>query len=406
MDKITYPLRIPPSFPITPGAAAWKGIDWMKLTKLNVERVRSLMKAEGIDAIFAHKGEHFQYVTGYLNPIQYLALHGHRQAAIVLADEEQPIMLAGAADYCDIKSYWWIQDVRSMPMGFGRWPEIIEGALHDHGLKKGKLALDPTSPYTLVDGIRNQLGSDYTYISAGKLLTRALSVLNDEEIKVMRRATAITTTMMAAAKAACKLGVREVDVLFEMNHALEKVEPMAYPYFRQMVMSGERGGYLDRATTTKIIGQGEIVDIDAGCSYLGYTSEWERDVMIGKPTEEQKKLYRAIYNAQQAVVNALRPGASVLELDRLARRMIEEAGYGDYQMAHYTGHQHGLGHAPSIGDPGETQDYVLEAGMICAIEPGIFKPGVGGVRIEDSVLITETGHEVLSKFDYCNELLE
>lgn len=406
MEKITYPLRIPPSFQITPSAAAWKGIDWLRLARLNLERIRSLMRSEGIDALFAHKGEHFQYVTGYLNPIQYLAVHGHRQAAIVLAEEEQPIMLAGAADYCDIKSYWWIDDVRSMPMNFERWPEIIRGALCDHGLKKGKLALDATSPYGLVDAIRSDLGSSYSYVSAGKLLTKALCVLNEEEIKVMRRATAITAAMMAAGKAACKEGVREVDVLFEMNHAMERVEPMAYPCFRQMVMSGERGGYLDRPSTTKIIGRGEMVSIDAGCYYLGYSSEWERDVMIGKPTVEQKRLYRAAYEAQQAVVNALKPGASVLELDRLSRSIIEEAGYGDYQMAHYTGHQHGLGHAPSIGDPGQTEDYILEPGMICAIEPGIFKPGVGGVRIEDSVLITQTGHEILSNSDYCNELLD
>lgn len=406
MSNITYPLRIPPSFPITPGAAAWKNIDWMKLTKLNVAKVRSLMKAEGIDALFAHHGAHFQYVTGYLNPIQYPARFAHRQAAIVLAEEEQPVMLAGAADYCDIKSYWWIDDVRSMPMNFERWPEIIKGALYDHGLKEGKLAVDSTSPYTLVDSIRKELGHCFTYVSAGKLLTKALSVLNEEEIKVMRRAAAITAAMMIAGKAACKEGVREVDVLFEMNRAMERVEPMAYPCFRQMVMSGERGGFLDRPATTKIILRGDIVSIDAGCRYLGYSSEWERHVMVGKPTEEQKRLYRAAYNAEQAVVNALKPGISVLELDRISRKIIEEAGYGDYQMAHYTGHQHGLGNSPKIGDPGQTEDYILEPGMVCAIEPGIFKPGVGGVRIEDSVLITETGHEVLSNVDECNELLD
>jgi Xaa-Pro aminopeptidase len=233
-----------------------------------------------------------------------------------------------------------------------------------------------------------------------------MSVLNGEEQKVMRRAAAIACAMMVAGKTACKEGVREVDVAIEIHHAMERVEPLAVQAFRQMVMSGERGGYLDRPSTNKIILRGDMVSIDVGCRYMGYCCEFERHVMIGKPTEEQKRLYEAAFESQQAAVNALKPGASVLEIDRIARDVIEKAGFGDYQMAHYTGHQHGLGHSPLIGDPGQTEDYILEPGMVCAIEPGIFKPGVGGVRVEDSVLITETGHEILSNIDYCQELLD
>lgn len=399
-------LRVPPSFPITAGAAAWKEIDWMKLTKLNVEKLRSLMKAKSVDALFAHYGACFQYVTGYLNPIQYIAAHKHRQAAIVLAEEVQPIMLAGAADYCDAKSYWWIDDIRSMPMAFTRWPEIIKKALYDHEVKQGTIAVDPTSPYILVDGMRKELGERFSFVSAGAILTKAMCALNAEEQKVMRRAAAIACAMMVAGKAACREGIRESDVAIEIHHAMERVEPLAVPTFRQMVMSGERGGFLDRPSTNKIIMRGEIVSIDVGCRYMGYCCEFERHVMVGKPTEEQKRLYRVAFESEQAAVNAIKPGVSVLEIDRIAREIIEKEGYGDYQMAHYTGHQHGLGHGPLIGDPGQTEDYILETGMVCAIEPGIFKPGVGGVRIEDSVLVTETGHEVLSNIDYCDALLE
>jgi Xaa-Pro aminopeptidase len=98
----------------------------------------------------------------------------------------------------------------------------------------------------------------------------------------------------------------------------------------------------------------------------------------------------------------------VSEIDSIARGIIAEAGYAEYQHPHYTGHGHGLGphDRPIIGDPGQTEDYELEAGMVVALEPGIFKPGVGGVREEDVVLITETGHEILSLVAYEEKLLD
>jgi Xaa-Pro aminopeptidase len=390
-------------------AAAWKGVDWKKLTQMNIQRVRSLMKEEGVDALFIHHYDNFQYVTGYMNPIFFQSKGSPlRQGAIVLADREQPIMLIGAPDYYDAKNFYWIEDVRSMPARFERWPEIIKNAISDYGLKKGKMALDPHSLFTLIDSVKEQLGKGWNFLSAGSILAKARAIKNHEEIKVMRQAAAISTAMVVTARDAVKEGVREIDVALAAEATMARLDPLAHVAFKTVVMSGERGACLDRIPSYKVIGNGEMVNIDAGCYHLGYLSEFGREVMVGKPTAEQKKVYRAGHEALMEAVKALGPGVKGSTVDRIARDVIASYGLQEFQHPHYTGHGHGLmGHdLPIIGDPGQTTDVTIEPGMVVAIEPGVFKPGVGGVREEDIVLITDTGHEVLSLVGYETKLLE
>ena len=394
---------------ISSDASAWKEIDWMKLTKLNVERVRDLMKKEGVDALFVHHSDNFQYVTVYLNPTHYHSFSSpFRQGAIVLARNDQPIMLAGAADFFDAKNFCWINDVRSMPARFELWPRIIKQVLQEYDLKQGVVALDSHSPYTLVDTIRQEIKKGFSFVNGGPILAKARSVKNSEEIKVIRRAAGLATAMVVAARAAVKEGIREIDVAIVAEQMLMKLEPLAHTSFKTTVMSGDRAAYLDRIPSNKVIGRGEIVNIDAGCYYMGYLSEFSRHVMVGNPTKEQKKLYRTGFEAEQEAIKAIKPGVKTSRIDRIARDIIAKAGYRKYQHPHYTGHGHGLsGHdLPIVGDPGQTTEYIFESGMVVAIEPGVFKPGVGGVREEDVVLVTETGHEILSKVEYEDRLLD
>jgi Xaa-Pro aminopeptidase len=214
--------------------------------------------------------------------------------------------------------------------------------------------------------------------------------------------------MMVTAKAEVKEGVREIEVAQAAERRLAELEPLAHPSYKTTVMSGDRAAYLDRIPTNKVIGNGELVNIDAGCYYLGYQSEFSRTVMVGKPTKEQKELYRAAFEAEQQAIKAIKPGVKTSELDRIAREIIKEAGYEKYQHPHITGHGQGLAprDLPMIGDPGQTKEFIIQPNMVIALEPGIFKPGVGGVREEDVILVTETGHEVLTKVEYDNRLLE
>jgi Xaa-Pro aminopeptidase len=399
MDKVPY------------GISAWKEIDWIKLTKFNVARLQSLMKKARVDVLLAQYADNFQYATGYMAPFYYNTGNlytPHRQGALILADEEQPVMLAGAADIFEAKNFSWIEDVRPMPMRFETWPRTIKQALADHGVKEGRFAVDPYTVYTLVDGLRAALGKSFEFLNGESILETARSVKNTEEIKVIYRAAGLASAMMVTAKEAVKEGVREIDVAQAAELRLYSLEPLAHPSYKTTVMSGDRGAYLDRIPTQKIITRGELVNIDAGCYYMGYMSEFSRTVMVGKPTKEQKRLYKAAFEAEQKAMKAIKPGVKTSEIDRISRQVIKEAGYEKYQQPHFTGHGQGLAprDLPSIGDPGQTKEFIIEPNMVIALEPGIFKPGVGGVREEDVILVTEDGHEVLSKVEYDQTLLD
>ena len=393
---------------ISPEMVAWKEIDWKRLTELNVRKLQRLMKEKEVDALIVQSLDNFQYITGYrvpanINLIYYL----HRQGAILPAEADQPIMLAGAADIFDVKHFHWIKDARPTPIQAGLWPKIIKKALDDHKITGGTIALDYTMQYVLAEKLQKELKGNYKFVDGSEILETARAVKNEEEIKVHRRAVALAEVQMRAAIDAVREGVREIDVAVKAEYALRMADPDAFPAWSLFVMSGDRAAYLERYASNKIIRRGEIVLIDGGCHYNGYYAEFSRHVMVGKPTNEQKKLYRVAWEAEQKAVEAVRPGVKASEIDKIARGIIEDAGYGKYQHPHITGHGHGLEihEAPLIGDPGQVKEYILEPGMIVAIEPGIFKPGVGGVREEDILLVTETGHEVLTKMEYEEKLL-
>ncbi len=139
---------------------------------------------------------------------------------------------------------------------------------------------------------------------------------------------------------------------------------------------------------------GEPVLVDMGCEYQGYNSDLTRTMFVHSIDPALEKIYRVVQRAQEAAVRAVRPGITVGKLDAVARDIIAEAGYGE-QFGHSLGHGIGLEvhELPAI----RKGDLALKKGMAITIEPGIYLPGIGGVRIEDMVVVTAAGREVLTK---------
>ena len=139
----------------------------------------------------------------------------------------------------------------------------------------------------------------------------------------------------------------------------------------------------------------EFVKLDFGAYYKGYCSDITRTVMLGKPSDRHKQLYDIVLEAQMTALEQIKPGMTGKQADAIAREIIEKYGYGD-QFGHGTGHGLGLEihEAPRLSPQSDT---VLEPGMTVTVEPGIYIPGFGGVRIEDDVVVTERGLERLTQ---------
>lgn len=193
-----------------------------------------------------------------------------------------------------------------------------------------------------------------------------------------------------------KPGMRESDIAAELEWFMRTLgaEKAA---FDTIVASGWRGALPHGKASDKVVEAGEFITVDFGARYQGYCSDMTRTFLVsgsGMPASaELHAVYQIVLRAQLAAIAAIRPGVRCLEVDAAARRVISEAGYGDY-FAHNTGHAIGIEvHEEPRFSPSDTT--LLAPGMLLTVEPGIYLPGQGGVRIEDVVLVTPDGAEVL-----------
>ena len=188
-------------------------------------------------------------------------------------------------------------------------------------------------------------------------------------------------------------GVKEVEVAAEMELAARQAgaEEMSFP---TIIASGARSALPHGRASNQPVPQGAFVVCDFGVILSGYCSDQTRTVWAGPAADDARHAYEAVKDAQQAAIEAVRPGVTAGEVDEAARKVLRKAGLGKY-FTHSTGHGVGLEihEAPRVA---RGQKEVLEAGMVITIEPGVYFPGKWGVRIEDMVAVTVGGCEVLT----------
>ncbi len=216
-----------------------------------------------------------------------------------------------------------------------------------------------------------------------------------DEIKLMKKACEITDQALEYVLDFVKPGVveRDLEILLK-NKMIELGADSYWPRF--IVASGERGAMPHGMASDKVIKEGELVTFDIGCFYKGYSSDMTRTVAIGKIDTKLKQIYDIVYEAQKRGVEAAKAGMTGRELDSICRDYITGAGYGEY-FKHGTGHGLGLDvhEDPRVN---QANDKPLEVGACVTIEPGIYISGLGGVRIEDDIILTEDGCIILNEF--------
>jgi Xaa-Pro aminopeptidase len=228
------------------------------------------------------------------------------------------------------------------------------------------------------------------------VLDQLRMVKDASEIVLLRKAACIAAQSLQEVLPIIRPGVREMDVACEFEYCMKKNGGEGAA-FQIIVASGYRAALPHGVASLKKIAAGEAVVIDYGTMYRGYASDETRTIFVGRPTARQKKIYHIVREAHDRAIAAVRPGKTLKMIDAAARGYIEKQGFKNY-FNHGTGHGVGL----AVHEPPRVSylaDGAVAAGMVITIEPGIYIPGWGGVRIEDTVVVRARGCEIITPGD-------
>ena len=231
------------------------------------------------------------------------------------------------------------------------------------------------------------------FAPSGPVSAMLREVKDEGEIEILRRAALVGCGLFERMLGFIHSGLTEIEVATELEHAARLADAEAMS-FETIVASGERSSYPHgRATATKLPKRG-FVTLDFGVVVDGYCSDMTRTIHLGKATQEEFDVYHSVLEAQEAAVAAIAPGVKTGDVDEVARSILRRDKLDEY-FTHSTGHGVGLEihEGPRIATE---QKQVLKRGMVITVEPGAYIPGKFGVRIEDMVLVTATGGEVLT----------
>lgn len=397
-------------------------VDWTRRIDFDLmrrERTRCLndqIKLQGLDALLCFKAENLRYMTGYRPlwwPISFLT----RNAGIMAADRE-PILFptSGCYERCRDTMYW-MRPENIRPLATMEDPGIVEEeiarkfvpAFEELGISEGRIGIDHVSMLTLIK--LQEAFPRATFVNGDHCVLEASAVKNSEEIKCMRVASQMAAIAMDRAIRSIRLGVRECEVLAEAMHSLYG-NGMEVPQCNLIVTSGDGTAPLRRFASDRKIQWNELVFMDLGGCFNGYFSDFTRTVIFGKPSETHKRIYRAVHEMMSEIKRTLKPGNTNADVNRAARQVVIDHGFKGHDYLGLLGHSIGVTGLtyPIIGEiaAASEKQVVLKPGMVFSLEPGIFIPGTpggGGVRLEDTILVTETGNEVLTTTPYDENLL-
>ncbi len=351
-----------------------------------LERARAELKTRGLDLLIATPSTNYEYFTGY-NPGR-----SERLIALLLPVAGPPAIVCPSFEVERVKR-------RSVIAELHGWEEqedphaLVRDALRRLGPASGKgtIALESTTAYQTFLRLGRAL-PDWKFVDAAPVTERLRLIKSPEEIALLRRAIAITLDAMGATFAQLAVGTTERDVAQILAHEMQQRGApgdglVQFGPSSALPHGGPGGPKLEREM---------VVLIDCGCRVGGYTSDITRTIWFGdRPSEEFRKVFNVVHDAQSAAMDLGRPGTPCEEMDRAARKAITAAGYGPF-FTHRLGHGLGMdGHEPEYLVEGNKTR--LEPGMVFTIEPGIYQLGKFGVRIEDDCVMTATGVEVLSQ---------
>ncbi len=261
-------------------------------------------------------------------------------------------------------------------------------------LGSGKLGIDKAWPARFLLELM-ELRPELQLMNGSAAVDNVRRCKDAEEIRLLRRASQINDLVMGRLVEALHLGCSEREMA-RLLADLYEAEGTSGFSFAPIIAFGTNGALPHHRTGSDRLKDGDAIILDIGGLTDSYCSDMTRSLFCGQPGEEYRKVHQTVLAANRAAIAAVRPGVSFAAVDAAARDLIAAAGYGEY-FTHRTGHGIGIMvHEP--GDVSASNQMLLEPGMAFSIEPGIYLPGKFGVRIEDLVVVTEDGCEILNKY--------
>jgi Xaa-Pro aminopeptidase len=263
------------------------------------------------------------------------------------------------------------------------------GELREEGIDA--LVMESSAPYGRFKFISEQFEGRVQVVE--RWVEESRMVKEPAEVEAISRAAALADRAFEHVLGVIEPGLREIDVALELEFFMRRngSEGIA---FDPIVASGPNTVRPHAGVTDRVIGHGELLTMDFGARVDGYCSDLTRTVVVGTADDRQREVYEAVLAASETALADLRPGMSGSDIDRIARDVLDARGFGK-QFGHGLGHGVGLvvHELPSVGPHGRD---AVRVGSVITIEPGVYLPGFGGVRIEDLVLVQEDGARVLS----------
>ena len=338
--------------------------------------IRQKMAEASVDAFLVSKPENWRYLSGFTGDSGVLVVT--RQEAFIFTDSRYTEQAQEEAPRFTVVETSQDKDA------------VKETIL---GLSARKIAFEKEHvSYSVWEQLKERF-PDQELLGVSGWVEDLRQKKTPEEIEYITRAQEIADNAFALITQSVKAGVREIDLALELEFTMRKMgsDGVAFPV---ITVSGVRSSLPHGQPSEKRLEPGDFVTFDFGARFRGYCSDMTRTFVVEPLDQRHREIYETVLRAQLTALEAVRPGIPAKEVDLAGRKVIEEAGYGQY-FGHAIGHGVGLNvhEGPRVGKKGET---ILEPGMVITVEPGIYIPGFGGVRIEDLVLVTEDGKRILS----------
>lgn len=348
--------------------------------KSRLEKLRQKLASKKFDAVLISNIHNVFYLSGFTGSTAALVVFPDK--AYLLVDSRYTIQARNECPVVDVREY----NAKSTIVAISDL--INEEKPISIGYEADDLSV------TTFRALRSNTNSSIKLRSTTNLVENLRAIKDQHEIGLIRKACEIVDSAFIAALSEIRVGMTEREIALIVDTNMRKLGADK-DGFDTIAASGPNSACPHASPTSRFLAVGDFLKLDYGARFNNYNSDITRTVCVGSPSDKQKEIYKIVLDAQIKAIDAIAPGKTGKEIDSVARDYISAQGYGE-------NFGHGLGHSLGIevhdgSGLSKMSSVILEPGMVMTVEPGIYIEGLGGVRIEDDILVTDTGCEIITK---------